>query len=316
MSMSDRGGRTVIYEQIGTRGDDNIIQRSFGDLRVCAIGEGLSANQSTLPSSWASRASRLVLETERPNDVRRMEFESGRVSFTVNGNAAAIDGAAAQWRDALLGVLDATWELSQLHGQVSTLRGEISTLHGERSTLQGEIATLRGEVSTMRGEISTVRGRESSLRGEISTLRGHLASLQGEISSERGAISSLQSARYDLNASDRGRLDDRIRQHEKAIRDIEADIQRFDVNARVREVEQRINALNPDREVADIERRIREFDVERRIAEVNARLDGADVDKRVAAIETQINALDADRRGAAIESRRDAAVERLKAALR
>lgn len=315
ITMSDKSGRSVIYEQIGIRGDDHVIQRAFGDLRVCAIGEGLSIDRSIAPSAWSRHASRLVIETERPGDVRRMELEGGRVTFTVNGNTAPIDDNAAQWRDALFAVLDATWQLSELHGRVSSLRGDISSILGERSSLQGEISMLRGEISSMQGEISSLRGHESSLRGEISSLRGHHSSLQGQLSAERGAISSLEAARYGLGVSDRDRIDARIRRHRDNIRDVEEEIRRFDLDARVREVERRIADFNPDREAATIERRIREFDLDSKIAEVNRRIERLDVNGRIAGIEREIGSLDVDRRSADLESRRDAALTRLNAAL-
>ena len=43
LSMSDSGRRSVIHEQVGSRGTDRVIQRSFGDFRP------------SLPRAWASR---------------------------------------------------------------------------------------------------------------------------------------------------------------------------------------------------------------------------------------------------------------------
>lgn len=310
-SMSMSG--TTIYEQIGRRGRERVIQKSFGDVRVCMMTEGFTGEGVQRPSEWIGRAVHVLLETERPNDVRRMDIDEGRVTFTINGGAHPIDAAAATWRDQLLAVLDATWDLSQLRGQVSTLRGEISTIYGERSTLKGEISTLRGHVSTMRGNISTLRGEESTLRGEISTIRGHLSTLRGQISTERGAISTLQASRWDR--TERDDVSARIRRHEEEIRSIEDEIRRYDVDARVRAVERQIERLDTERRVAAIEQQIRDFDVEGKVAAINKQIAELDVSGRVDAIEGEIVSLDVDDRSSELEARRDAALARLRATL-
>jgi beta-lactamase regulating signal transducer with metallopeptidase domain/predicted nucleic acid-binding Zn-ribbon protein len=310
-SMSMSG--TTIYEQVGRRGRERVIMKSFGDVRVCMMTEGFTGDGVQRPSDWIGRAERVLLETQRPGDVRRMEIADGRMSWTINGSAQPIDAAVGTWRDHLLAVLDATWEVSQLRGQVSTLRGEISTIRGEKSTLQGEISTLRGQVSTMRGDISTLRGEESTLRGEISTIRGHVSTLQGQISTERGAISTLQA--YPWDRTERDGISARIRRHEEAIRRVEDEIRRYDADARVRAVERRIDALDTDGRVAAIEREIRDFDVEAKIAVINRQIANLEVESRVTSIEGEIASLDADDRARELEARRDAALARLRVTL-
>jgi beta-lactamase regulating signal transducer with metallopeptidase domain/predicted nucleic acid-binding Zn-ribbon protein len=311
LSMSDRGGRTVIHEQIGYRGGDRVIQKSFGDLRVCALAEGYGGDFEARPSQWPARAPHVILETQQSGDVRRLEIVGGRMTWTVNGTARPLDAGGESWRDALLAVLDLTWDVSHLRGQVSSLRGEISSIRGNRSSLLGEISSLRGHVSSLRGQISSARGEESSLRGEISSIRGHVSSLRGSISSARGAISSLQSSRWD--GVDRT---DRIRQYEDQIRRIEAEIERYNADEKVREVERRIAALDTEGRVAAIEREIRDFDLEEKIEAVNRRLAELDVDGRVAGVEKQIDGLDAGRRVLDLEVRRDQAVSRLRNVLK
>ncbi|MFL5385331.1 MAG: M56 family metallopeptidase [Longimicrobiaceae bacterium] len=307
MSTTERNGVTIVSEQVGRLGSDRIIQHSFGDLRVCALAEDLRGDDDARPSAWAGRAARLVLETQREGDVRRMEITGGRVAWSVNGAARPVDADAEAWRERLLALLDATWDLTQLRGRVSSLRGQISSIYGQRSSLLGEISSLRGQVSSLRGQIASLRGVESSLRGEISSIRGHESSLRGAISSERGAISSL-AAGGDRDA-------ERVRAHEAEIRRLEAEIARYDADARVREVERRIDALNTEQRVAAVERQLREFEVEGRVAGVERRIAGLDVEGRVAAIERQIAALDADRRGRELEARMEQALERLRAVL-
>jgi beta-lactamase regulating signal transducer with metallopeptidase domain len=208
-----------------------------------------------------------------------------------------------------------TWEVSALHGRVSSLRGEISSIRGERSSLLGEISSLRGEMSSMHGEISSVRGHESSLRGEISSIRGHLSSLHGAISSENGAISSLHASRYGADAAERNRIAARVAEHDKEIARLEQEIRAYDADARVAAVEKEIAAYAADRKVAEIDARIKAFDLEAKVAAVERRIAALDVDRRIAAIEREIEALDASRRVAQLEDRRRQELKRLEAAI-
>jgi beta-lactamase regulating signal transducer with metallopeptidase domain/predicted nucleic acid-binding Zn-ribbon protein len=321
MSMSDSGGRTVIYEQIGTRGADRIIQKSFGGLRVCALAEEAAGfDKDERPSEWPGRARRVILEAHRGGAMQRLEIArqtggSQRVSWQVSGVERPFDAAAEQWRERMFAALDATWEASMLRGQVSTLRGQISTIRGEESTFRGEISTLRGEISTLHGQISSARGEESTLRGEISTIYGHVSSLRGQISAAQGAISSLIGSRYNASDAERARIAERIKQYDAEIALLERQIDRYDAAAKVAEVERRIKALDVDGKVARIERDIRTFDVEAKINGVEKRIAALDVEGKIAAIEREIAALDADRRVRQIEERRDREIKQLEAAV-
>jgi predicted nucleic acid-binding Zn-ribbon protein len=313
-SISTTSGDRIV-QRIGRVNDERIAQMTFGDLRVCMVTFGYDGpDDAELPSEWIGHADRVIMETDRENDVRRLEIDGGRSTWTINGRTATQDDGVGAWRRAILDLLDSSWEISTLRGRESSLRGEISSVHGERSSLLGEISSLRGEVSSMQGEISSLRGEESSLRGEISSIRGHESSLRGQISSERGAISSLESQRWDRGA-DRESINARIRRHEENIRDIEREIDRYDSDARVREVERQIANLDTDRKVAAVERRIREFDVERKVAEVEREIAKLNVDRQVRGIENEIRDLDVESRVRDISSQREAALDRLRRAL-
>jgi len=317
-STRDVGGRTVIDEQIGIRGSDLVIQKAFGDLRLCMIAEDVAdPRRTTRPSQWAGLARRVVMEARRGDVVQRLETArpaAGGVatSWRVGGKDRPFDEAARQWRDRMLAVLDTSWEVSSLRGEVSSLRGRISSIRGQESSFRGEISSLRGEVSSMRGRISSIRGEESSLRGRISSISGHVSSLRGAISSERGAISSLNAGRYRREDADNSRL---IAQHEAEMTRLEQELRTYDAPSKVAAVEREIAALDTDGKVAKIEAEIRTFDLDRRVAEVQRRIEALDVDGKVAAIERQIEALDADRRTRELENRRDAELKRLEAAI-
>jgi hypothetical protein len=311
-SLTTNGG--TIVEQIGRRGSERVIQKSYGDLRVCMITRGFDGERNDQPSRWPSRSDRVIVETRMPNDVRTLDVDNGRFTYTVNGAVRPLDEAAQEWRDNLLELLDVTWDLGQLRGRVSSLSGEISSIQGERSSLQGQISSYRGQVSSMNGEISSLRGQVSSMRGEISSILGHESSLRGQISSERGAISTLRGMTWE-RARDID-VDARIRRHEESIQRIERQIRDYDAASRVREIERRIDMFDVETKVAEVERRIREFDVEAKVARVQRRLDELEVDKRVGGIEAEIRSIDVPTRSQDLEERRDEALARLRRTLR
>lgn len=303
-TIVETGNSRDVQRRIGTSDNSRVIQTSFGDLRVCAVGEGMASDTSdAVPSAWPARATRVLLETRGSGGVRRMAISGGHTTYTVNDQTRPVDTAALAWRDKLLALLDPTWELSELHGRVSSLRGEISSIEGQRSSMEGEISSLRGQVSSMRGEISSVGGQVSSMEGEISSVRGHLSSLRGEISSERGAISSLEAS---------GGSDTDVRRHEDNIRGIEKEITNYDADGRVRQIEARIAAFNADSQVNAIEQRIRAFNVDSQVDAVEKRIQALDVEGQTNRIEREIDALHEGTRGSELQARVDAAERQLR----
>ena len=317
-SSSDRDG--VVYDMIGTSGGDRIVLRTFNDLKVCMIGEGLGGDErSVRPSEWPDRAARSVIESSVGSRTERLELtrDGGgqRVRWLVNGVQRPFDAAAQEWRERMLAVLDTNWELSSIRGEVSTLRGEISTLRGQESTLRGEISTLRGEVSSKRGEISSVRGEESSLRGEISSILGHVSSLRGEISSVQGEISSLMASRYNASDAERARINQRVHQQEAEIARLEKAIDDYRANDKVADVERRIANLAVQKKVEAIEGEIGSLNIEARIAEIEKAIRALDVEGKSGVIERQIQGLNAGARTRAIEAQLDQQLKELRAAL-
>ena len=310
------GGRTVIYDQVGWRDGDRVIQRMFGDLRLCMLAEG-AGDRTNLerPSQWIGRARRVVLEAHRGGTVQRLEFNGTNPTWQVGGATRDFDSAAQTWRDRMLAVLDTTWELSTLRGEVSSLRGQISSIQGQRSSLQGEISSLQGTVSSMQGRISSILGQESSLLGQISSIQGHVSSLQGAISSQQGAISSLNSSRYNADAAERTRIASRIAEHNAQIARIEREIRDYDAERRIAAVQKEIDSLDTEAKVAVIERQIRDFDLKGKVAAVQRRIADLDVDGQVARIERQIDSLDADRRARQLDDRLDGELNRLNSAI-
>ena len=331
MSSSRVGGRTVVTDQVGWRDGDRIIQRSFGDLRLCMLAEGAGdRTNAERPSQWIGRARRIVMEAHRGNTMQRLELTGSRTSWQVDGSTREFNSTAQTWRDRMLAVLDTTWEVSTLRGEVSSLRGQISAIQGQRSALQGEISALQGAVSAMQGGISSVLGEESALRGQISAIRGHLSALQGKISAERGAISSLQASRYryftpadpgrmmvdmSIEQRERNRIATEIADHEAVIVRIEREIRDYGAERRIAAVQKEIDSFDTDAKVAAIERQIRDFDLKDKVAAVQRRIADLDVEGQVARIDRQIDALDADRRARQLDDRLDGELNRLNSAI-
>lgn len=316
MSTSESRGHTIIYEQIGTRGDTRIIQKRIGDLSLCMIADGLDRLTAAAPNQWPATASRFVMEAHRGSHVQRLEGDAGRrLSWRVDGREQPVDAAAEQWRERMLAAFDTIWEISTLQGQVSSLRGEISSIRGNESSLRGEISSLHGHISSLRGQISSIQGEQSSLRGRISSIHGHISSLRGAISSQRGSIAGLNAARYGASDEERANLRSMIARHEKEIDRLEQEIRDYDEETRVATVEREIDSLGANGKVGQVEAEIRAFDLDGRVAAIERRIEGLDVDGKIAAIERKIDALDADRRVPEMQRRLDEQLRRLESAI-
>lgn len=252
--MTTNGG--TIVEQIGRRGSERVVQTHFGDLWLCMVTRGFDGERDDPPSRWPLRSERVILETRMPDDVRTLEINDGRVTYTVNGAVRPADADAREWRDNLLALLDVAWDLGELRGRESLLRGQISSIQGERSGLQGVISSYRGQVSSMQGEISSLRGQVSSMRGEISSIRG--------------------SHTRDADADAR-------------VREIERRIDTFDVETKVAEVERRIREFDVESKVARIQRRLDALDVDNRVGDIEAEIRAMDVPGRTRDLEERRN---------------------------
>jgi hypothetical protein len=128
----DRSGRMEYRERIGDRGYTRSVVKGFGDLRVCLLAE--ETGDALRPSEIARQAARVVLEARQAGIVQRLEMTNGSAAgaiWRLNGVTHPVDAAAAEWRRELLGVLDATWDLSRI-------RGDARMRHDDRRTAELE----------------------------------------------------------------------------------------------------------------------------------------------------------------------------------
>jgi beta-lactamase regulating signal transducer with metallopeptidase domain len=148
VSETLRRGGMVVGEQVEPHGFTRVLQKSFGDLRVCLFAE--AAGASTTPSDIVAQAARVILEVQQRGTIQQLELKpasagSAEMAWRLNGIAAPTDATVDRWRHHLLSVLDTTWELAQLHGQARTLAWDD---HDRRATeledrRQQELTQLR-----------------------------------------------------------------------------------------------------------------------------------------------------------------------------
>ena len=303
-SISTRSGRTTMA---GWHNGDRTIQRYVDGLRLCLRTRGEVVMEDDGSAVRAvGRDGWLVLESEGESLHRLVVTEgpSGiERAWSIDGEARPFDETGREWRDHVLAILDAHWEVSRLRGQVSSLRGEISSMRGHVSSLRGRISSHRGHVSSLRGQVSSMRGHVSSLRGNISSMRGRVSSLNGEISSLQGRMSGLRSAaRATGDEETRQRLEDEEREYESRIQEVRDEIERYDLDARVAEVNREIEEYDLDGRVAEVNRELEAYDLDAKVAELEEEIREYDLDGRIEEKLEEIEALDADRRSAEIES--------------
>jgi beta-lactamase regulating signal transducer with metallopeptidase domain len=300
---------------------ERMIQQTFGDIRICLVAIDAGArNTDDRPSEWMQRARLVVIEARQAGSVQRLEIvrtpgAADQVSWQAGSGPRPFDANAASWRDRVVAVLDTTWEIATIRGQVSALRGEISATYGRQSALQGEISALRGEVSAMRGSASSARGEESALRAQVSAIRGRVSAMRGAISAERGAISAVTASRHGATSTELAQIAARVQRHEAEIARLEAQLRDYNAEARVAEVQKAIDAFGAASRQEAIEAKIAAFDLSGKVAAVQRRIADLDVQGNIGRIQEQIASLDADRRVEQLRERREGELRQLEAAI-
>jgi len=308
--LSDRPG-----EQVGTSGSDLVIQTNVGRLRLCMVAEDAGAPAGgERPSQWPGRARRVVLESRRGNDVKRLEIAADgagqRISWQVDRVDRTFDAAARQWRDQMLAALDTTWEIARLRAEGSGLSDDISSIRGEESGLRREISSLSADVGAMRARQASIRHDESKLRQELDAVRARPASLREAILVARNNISALH-----MGGSRPDAFQAPIERYENEIARLERELKESEGHGKEGAIWGRIGALDADRKVAAIEAEITRFDLDRKVAVLDKRIAALDVEGRVGVLQKKIDTLDADRRTRQLEVRRDSELKRLATAI-
>ena len=111
----------------------------------------------------------------------------------------------------------------------------------------------------------------------------------------------LQQIERDLAARRTELLQEATALQREAMREIEEEIQAYDLAGRVAAIEARIEDYDLDGKVRAIEAQIDEYDLDGRIAEIEAQIDEYDLNSKIRELEARIEEFDADRRVSDIE---------------
>ena len=300
MSVGDRLRIT------GWNNTDRTIEKTVEGMSLCMRTHGSVVMTDDGTEVRAVGADSWLFLESRGEDVRRLlitESSAGiEYEWSVDDVRQTFDAEARRWHDLMLGIMHGYREVMAIRGEKSALRGEISGHRGRISGLRGLISGHRGRVSGLRGLISGHRGHVSGLRGQISGHRGHISGLRGRISSYRGRISSLNYAmRVAEGAETQQAIETEIGQLEARIRQVEDEIEAYDVDGKVTEIEQQIADYDVDGKMRALEQQIEDYDLSGKIAAIRAEIEAYDLEGKTRDIERAIEELDTDERIEAIE---------------
>ncbi|HET9424007.1 MAG TPA: hypothetical protein VFO55_01445, partial [Gemmatimonadaceae bacterium] len=234
----------------------NQVVRTFGDLRVCMLAFG--ADPGSAPATWPTTASRLVMETQRPSDIRRMMIGEGRVEWAVNGQTRPADSTAIAWRRAVEDLLVNEWEAVMLRAKVAALRMDIDSLPARRNRIPREIDSIARLERNLRSRIMTLESQDRNSQARIAAHEQQLRQIQAEIRRQQ----SLRPP----DAAGRARVEAVIAQLERAysledarLRSAERQRESLDAIRRARLLEGELEELRADHNIAMRKLQLREL---------------------------------------------------------
>ena len=259
------------------------LQHDFEDgrrIRARVVGD-VQFDDRTGAIREMPRGSSVSIETrgpERGSQRMRITEERGepRYEWRLNGETRPVDADARAW-------LAEALEVFAAYRAIGSIRGHVGSL-------QGHIGSIQGEIGSLQGRIGAIQGEEGSLQGQIGSIQGEIGSLEGEIGSHQGAIGNLQAGRSSASNDLRKRIDREIREHEAAIRELEAkrddgtfarrleqaerELRAFRESSRgkIQELERQIAAIESENEIGRLEKEIENFRAEERVSEIERRV--------------------------------------------
>ena len=225
-------------------------------------------------------------------------------------------------------------------GHIATLRGEVAMHRGHVAGLRGRMYMPGAEVTrvirrvTAQVELIANQHAMTTLADRADMAEAVQAAVQAtaealERPEMREAMAEMQETMADMTelsetlsaaADDWTTLADNLQQIERelaaqrdelereaaalereAMREIEEEIEEYDLAGRIAAIEAQIEEYDLDGKVAEIQAQIEEYDLDGKIAEIQAQIDDYDLDGKVREIHAQIEELDADRRADEIE---------------
>ena len=253
------------------------------------------------------------------------------------GHVAALRGQIATYRGHVATLRGQT---AAHRGHIATLRGEAATHRGHVAGLRGRMHLPGAEVARVMSGLATQvdlianQHATTTLANGADMAEAVQAAVQATTEAlkrpeVREAMADMQETMADMaelsetlsaSADEWATLADDLQQIERylaarredlereaatlereAMREIEEEIEEYDLAGRIAAIETQIVEYDLDGKVAEIEARIEENDFDGKIAEIEAQIEEYDLDGRIREIEAQIEELDADRRADEIE---------------
>ena len=232
----------------------------------------------------------------------------GRIA-THRGQVATLHGEIATHRG----------QVATLHGEIAAHRGQVATLRGEVAAHRGHVAVLRGQTARHASATARIREVSESVRESLERVDVQEAIEAARQALETGDLAeALQVAAAALEtpevqetmadmaelADDWATLADNLQQIERdfAARRAELEQEVADLEREgMREIEAEIEEYDLAGRVAAIEAQIEEYDLDGKVRELEAQIEAYNLDGRIREIEAQIEELDADRRADEIE---------------
>lgn len=270
--------------------------RTFGDLQVCLVAAPVNAEEDGIPSDWIARATTVMLETRRPNDVRRYLLDPSRLAWTVNDRAVPIDTLADAWQKAVLTILDYAYEAEAVRSQSAALTREIDSLPARGAAAAAQIKLLDGQLHGVDRDITDVRRRDYDLRSSLSNLERDRAAAEREASAANMRAASATDTRAKQAA-------------EAAARRADASLAM--VENRLRDVQRQQDSFDAERMISDLQDHRGAIEAARKLAML--RLDLANADAKT--FSRELSQLDAAQRSAALDARVETARQALVALL-
>lgn len=117
-------------------------------IRICVAVRGrIDESERLVPTGRLPVGVTVTLVSAGADGEQRLEIagtaNSNTQTWTVNGRERPFDAAAAEWRDAMIALAQASWEKSRIRGDEARMRGEIARARGEDARLQGEMARMQ-----------------------------------------------------------------------------------------------------------------------------------------------------------------------------
>ena len=256
------------------QGDDQYVWSTLDDVLLCMRMHGAVDLEEGRIRSLAADA--WVFLESRGDGLHRMVIRPGdglEHEWSIGGEGRPFDESAREWRDGMLAVLGGRLEIKRIREAESELNARILNLGGGSSVvagLQSQVRYRQSVVSDLLDQISYHQEVFSGLRDEIAYHRGVVSGMRAEIGMHRDRVAAFQEVKSSYEAQitaiiprlktadtrTRDVIAQSIKDWEERIKDIEAQIEAYDLYGKVGTIEDEIRKYDLDTKVQRIEQQI------------------------------------------------------------